>query len=127
MNEEKARNVEKLWTAEFIGMSATNFFHLMAQYILIVGLPIYIMNEMKGGELEAGLAMTFFQIGAVSSRPFAGRLIDSLHKGRLLFGATLASSFLRRAPFSHFGSQTAGSSPMRSLCQKRKKAGDSPL
>ena len=90
MNEEKARNVEKLWTAEFIGMSATNFFHLMAQYILIVGLPIYIMNEMKGGELEAGLAMTFFQIGAVSSRPFAGRLIDSLHKGRLLLGATLA-------------------------------------
>ena len=60
MNEEKARNVETLWTAEFIGMSATNFFHLMAQYILIVGLPIYIMNEMKGGELEAGLAMTFF-------------------------------------------------------------------
>lgn len=90
MNEEKARNVETLWTAEFIGMSATNFFHLMAQYILIVGLPIYIMNEMKGGELEAGLAMTFFQIGAVSSRPFAGRLIDSLHKGRLLLGATLA-------------------------------------
>ena len=90
MNEEKARNVDKLWTAEFIGMSATNFFHLMAQYILIVGLPIYIMNEMKGGELEAGLAMTFFQIGAVSSRPFAGRLIDSLHKGRLLLGATLA-------------------------------------
>ncbi|WP_298595356.1 MFS transporter [uncultured Mitsuokella sp.] len=90
MNEEKARNVETLWTAEFIGMSATNFFHLMAQYILIVGLPIYIMNEMKGGELEAGLAMTFFQIGTVSSRPFAGRLIDSLHKGRLLLGATLA-------------------------------------
>ena len=93
MNEEKARNVETLWTAEFIGMSATNFFHLMAQYILIVGLPIYIMNEMKGGELEAGLAMTFFQIGAVSSRPFAGRLIDSLHKGRLLLGATLAFFF----------------------------------
>ena len=97
MNEEKARNVETLWTAEFIGMSATNFFHLMAQYILIVGLPIYIMNEMKGGELEAGLAMTFFQIGTVACRPFAGRLIDRLHKGRLLFGATLAFFILMLA------------------------------
>lgn len=90
MNEENETSGEKLWTAEFIGLSATNFFHFMAQYVLIVGLPICIMNEMKGGELEAGLAMTFFQIGTVACRPFAGRLIDRLHKGRLLFGATLA-------------------------------------
>ncbi len=86
----KKNSGEKLWTAEFIGLSGTNFFHFMAQYILIVGLPIYIMNDMKGGELEAGLAMTFFQVGTVACRPFAGRLIDSVHKGRLLLGATFA-------------------------------------
>ena len=97
MNEENETSGEKLWTAEFIGLSATNFFHFMAQYVLIVGLPICIMNEMKGGELEAGLAMTFFQIGTVACRPFAGRLIDRLHKGRLLFGATLAFFILMLA------------------------------
>lgn len=97
MNKENETSGEKLWTAEFIGLSATNFFHFMAQYVLIVGLPICIMNEMKGGELEAGLAMTFFQIGTVACRPFAGRLIDSLHKGRLLFGATLALFILMLA------------------------------
>ena len=97
MNEENETSGEKLWTAEFIGLSATNFFHFMAQYVLIAGLPICIMNEMKGGELEAGLAMTFFQIGTVACRPFAGRLIDRLHKGRLLFGATLAFFILMLA------------------------------
>ena len=97
MNEENETSGEKLWTAEFIGLSATNFFHFMAQYVLIAGLPICVMNEMKGGELEAGLAMTFFQIGTVACRPFAGRLIDRLHKGRLLFGATLAFFILMLA------------------------------
>lgn len=97
MNEENETSGEKLWTTEFIGLSATNFFHFMAQYVLIAGLPICILNEMKGGELEAGLAMTFFQIGTVACRPFAGRLIDRLHKGRLLFGATLAFFILMLA------------------------------
>ena len=36
------------------------------------------------------MAMTFFQIGTVCCRPLAGRLIDSVHKGRLMLGATLA-------------------------------------
>ena len=81
---------EKLWTAEFLGLSGANFFQFMSQYILIVGLPIYIMDDMGGGELEAGMAMTFFQIGTVCCRPLAGRLIDSVHKGRLMLGATLA-------------------------------------
>lgn len=54
---------EKLWTGPFISMGSTNFFQLMTQYILVTTLPLCIINTFQGSEIEAGLAMTFFQIG----------------------------------------------------------------
>ena len=74
----------RLWTPEFLSMSGSNFLLFIAQYIMIAALPIYIMDSLGGGELEAGMAMTFFQIGTVTARPLAGRLIDGMDKRRLL-------------------------------------------
>ena len=81
---------ERLWTQEFLGMSCSNFFQFMSQYIMIAALPLFIMDQLGGGEIEAGLAMTSFQIGTVVCRPFAGRWIDRIHKGRLMLGTTVA-------------------------------------
>lgn len=58
---------EKLWTPEFLGMGGSNLFLFMSQYIMVAALPIFIMDTLGGGDMEAGLAMTAFQIGAVSS------------------------------------------------------------
>ena len=80
---------EKLWTPEFLSMSGSNFFLFMSQYILVTALPIFIMELLGGGEMEAGLAMTFFQIGTVVCRPLAGRIIDSVNKRHLLLAATV--------------------------------------
>ncbi len=80
---------EKLWTTEFIGMGGSNFFQFVAQYIMIAALPIYIMDRFHGGEMEAGFAMTFFQIGTVCCRPLAGKFIDAVHKQKLLLGAAV--------------------------------------
>lgn len=77
-----------LWTREFIDMGLTNLFYFMSQYILIASLPIYMAEEMGGGQWEAGMAMTFFQIGTVSARPFAGRIIDQANKQKLLLGVS---------------------------------------
>ncbi|WP_110953566.1 MFS transporter [Anaerosinus massiliensis] len=90
---------EKLWTIEFIMMSCSNFFQFISQYILVAALPIFIMDELSGGELEAGLAMTFFQIGTVCCRPFAGRWIDTVNKQKLLL-VTTGLFFLVMAGFS---------------------------
>ena len=43
-----------------------------------------------GNEVQAGLAMTAFQIGTVFCRPFAGRLIDTLNKRSVMIFTTLA-------------------------------------
>ncbi len=74
----------KIWTREFIGMGLTNFFYFMSQYILLAGLPVYIMDDLHLGQWEAGMAMTCFQIGTVCCRPLAGRIIDGVQKQRLL-------------------------------------------
>lgn len=80
---------EKLWTSEFLSMGGSNFVLFMSQYIMVAALPIFIMDSLGGGEVEAGLAMTCFQIGTVVSRPIAGHFIDSVNKAKLLRNATV--------------------------------------
>ena len=56
----------------------------MTQYVLVAALPIILTAELGGTALDAGLAMTYFQIGTILCRPFAGRLIDGLDKRIIL-------------------------------------------
>ena len=86
MNSTKG---EALWTTEFLGMSLSNFLIYITQYAMIAGLPIIIMTEYGGGDVKAGLAMTFFQIGTVAARPCAGILIDAVNKRRLMIVITV--------------------------------------
>ena len=96
MNSTKG---EALWTAEFLGMSLSNFLIYITQYAMIAALPIVIMTEYGGGDVEAGLAMTFFQIGTVVARPCAGILIDAVNKRRLMI-AILTGFFLLMCSFA---------------------------
>lgn len=96
---------EPLWTPEFISMGSSNLLLFMSQYIMVAALPIVIAETFAGGDFEAGMAMTAFQVGAVLCRPFAGRLIDAVQKQRLLrlaaavfFFIMLAFLFARALP-----------------------------
>lgn len=91
-------NGNTLWTREFVGMGLTNFFYFMSQYIMLAALPVYIMDDLGLGQWEAGMAMTCFQIGTVCCRPLAGRIIDGVHKQRLLL-CTSVCLFLTMAAF----------------------------
>lgn len=82
-------NSDKIWTREFVGLGCTNFFYFMSQYILIAALPAFIMDDLGKGQWEAGMAMTCFQIGTVCCRPLAGRVIDGVHKQKLLLSASI--------------------------------------
>ena len=54
---------DSLWTPEFLCMSGSNLIFFMSQYVLVAALPIFIMDYLGGNEVQAGLAMTAFQIG----------------------------------------------------------------
>jgi MFS family permease len=73
-----------LWTQEFLGMSFSSFFQYMTHYALITALPIFVIENLNGNDWSAGLAMTFFQIGAVLCRPLAGKWIDAFNKKKIL-------------------------------------------
>lgn len=77
-------NSERLWSPAFINYGVSSGIFYMTQYVLVAALPIILTAELGGTALDAGLAMTYFQIGTILCRPFAGRLIDGLDKRVIL-------------------------------------------
>ena len=94
---------ERLWSPEFISMGLTNFFIFISHYSLIASMPVIIIDHLGGTEMDTGLAMTFFQIGTVTFRPLAGRIIDAINKRRLMLAATILF-FLTMLGYSFFHS-----------------------
>ena len=77
-------NTDRLWSPAFINYGVSSGIFYMTQYVLVAALPIILTAELDGSALDAGLAMTYFQIGTILCRPFAGRLIDGLDKRIIL-------------------------------------------
>lgn len=75
---------ERLWSPAFINYGVSSGIFYMTQYVLVAALPIILTAELGGTALDAGFAMTYFQIGTILCRPFAGRLIDGLDKRVIL-------------------------------------------
>lgn len=73
-----------IWTKDFLGMSLSNFFQYMTHYALIAAMPVFVIEALQGNDWQAGLAMTFFQIGAVFCRPLAGKWIDEFSKKKMV-------------------------------------------
>lgn len=78
----------RLWSPAFINYGISSGILYMTQYILVAALPIVITFELSGSDLDAGLAMTYFQIGTILCRLVAGRLIDGFNKRIVLLIST---------------------------------------
>lgn len=78
----------RLWNPAFINYGISSGILYMTQYVLVAALPIVITSELSGSDLDAGLAMTYFQIGTIVCRLFAGRLIDGFNKRVVLLLST---------------------------------------
>jgi MFS family permease len=76
-----------IWTRDFFGVSFSNFLQYMTHYALIAALPFFVTDVLSGDERQAGLVMTFFQIGAILCRPLAGKWMDEFPKAKVLFVA----------------------------------------
>ena len=78
----------RLWSPAFTNYGISSGILYMTQYVLVAALPIVITSELSGSDLDAGLAMTYFQIGTILCRVFAGRLIDGFNKRIVLLIST---------------------------------------
>lgn len=78
----------KLWTRNFIAVSASNFFLFMSFYFLLVTLPVYVVNDLGASKSSAGLLTTAFLLAAIIIRPFSGKLIEK-YGGRIMLITSL--------------------------------------
>ena len=83
----------RLWSPAFTNYGISSGILYMTQYVLVAALPIVITSELSGSDLDAGLAMTYFQIGTILCRIFAGRLIDGFNK-RIVLSISTALFFI---------------------------------
>lgn len=75
----------KLWTKDFIIMSSASFFISLVYFLLVTTLAVYAIQQFNASESMAGLAASIFVIGAVFSRLFTGRYMETIGRKKVLF------------------------------------------
>lgn len=74
----------KLWTKNFFSISICNFFLFMNYYYLLVTLPIFVIQDLKSSEAEAGLIAMVYLFAAIVTRPFVDQFMEKLGKQKML-------------------------------------------
>lgn len=74
----------KIWTKEFIQLSAMNFFLILVYFLLNATITTYAVNKFQATTGESGIIAGIFIIGALIGRLITGRLV--LSKKILMFG-----------------------------------------
>lgn len=75
----------KLWTKDFVIISATNFFLYLVFYLLLVTMAVFAVEKYHASESEAGLVTGIFIIGALIGRLIIGRMITSIGNKKMLY------------------------------------------
>lgn len=90
---------EKLWTKDFINTSIVNFALMMSQYLLLVTMTMYAIDEYGASIGIAGLVSSSFIIGSLIGRLFGGRSIAGFGSKRML---VISSVFVLVAALTYF-------------------------
>lgn len=75
----------KLWTKDFLIISAENFFAYFTYYILVATITVYATEKFHASPSTAGLAAGIFIIGTLLGRLFAGRSIERVGRKKMLY------------------------------------------
>ncbi len=75
---------EKLWTKDFISITAINFFLMLTFYLLMVTISVFASEHFGANESTSGLASSIFVIGALFGRILGGKYINSFGRKRIL-------------------------------------------
>lgn len=81
----------KLWTRNFVTVSAINFFLILVFYLLVVIIGIYATEHFQASLSAAGLVVGVFIIGTLIGRLFIGQLIETIGRRRTLLCGLILS------------------------------------
>lgn len=74
----------KLFSRDFVLAATANLFISMVFYLLMTSMALYAVDRFQASDSTAGLASSIFIIGSVTARFFAGKLLQSLGRKRLM-------------------------------------------
>ena len=75
---------DKLWTPSFCAVAAGNFLLFFAFYLLLPVLPMYLSEAFSASRSMAGFILSSYTITALMVRPFAGYMVDTFPRKKLL-------------------------------------------
>ena len=75
-----SKNLERIWTKDFISIFITQFLLFVAFYALLTTLPIYVIDSLNGSHSDGGLVVTVMLISAILMRPFSAKLLEIVGK-----------------------------------------------
>ncbi|NSL50852.1 MFS transporter [Calidifontibacillus erzurumensis] len=90
---------ERIWSKSFILLFISNFLLFLTYYGLITALPIYVLDELKGNEAQAGLVVTILLASAIIVRPFSGKVLEVFGRKKTLL---ISLAFFMIATFMYF-------------------------
>jgi len=71
---------KKLWSKEFISITASSLFNAWAFYALLPTLPLYLLETLKFSHSSVGLIIAAFSVSVILVRPVAGYLADNYNR-----------------------------------------------
>ena len=92
----------------FAGVSFAALAGFISLGAVVPALPRLVTGPLGGGDLEVGLAVGAFGLGAIASRPFLGRIIDTVgRRPVMLTGLLVATAGVLYAPVDGMGALLA--------------------
>ena len=76
---------QRLWTKDFMIISAMNFFLTLVVYLLIVMMSGYATSTFDASASQAGLVSSIFMVGVLIGRLYIGRYIEKIGYRKILF------------------------------------------
>jgi MFS family permease len=76
---------QPIWTKNFISVCIVQLTMFSVFYSLLTTLPVYMVNHLRGTEVQGGLvAVTAILMASILIRPFSGKIIEAIGKKRVL-------------------------------------------
>lgn len=80
---------KRLITPTFILAWLVNFIQFLVFYLLVTTMALYAIRQFAASDAAAGFASSAFVVGATIARVFAGYLVDTLGRRRVLLAALI--------------------------------------
>lgn len=90
MNKDQVR----LWTRDFNLLTSSNLLLSISFYFLLPTLPIFVVNALGADKSQIGYIVGVYTIAAVSIRPLAGYILDSIGRRPVFLYALFLFAFM---------------------------------